>query len=45
MVQWIKVLATKPEDLQSIPEAAWWKERTYSHKFSYDLLRLKVTRR
>lgn len=37
MVQWVKVLAAKPEELHSIPEPTPWKERSYTRKFSCDL--------
>lgn len=30
MVQWVKTLASKPDDLTSIPGTTWWKERTNS---------------
>lgn len=39
MVQWFKVLAATLEELHSIPEPSWWKERFYSPKFPYDVLR------
>lgn len=28
MVQWVKPTAPKPDDLSSIPDPTWWKERT-----------------
>lgn len=33
----LKVLATKPNVLSSIPEPVWWKKWINSHKLSYDL--------
>lgn len=38
-VQWVKVPAAKPEELDLIPEPMWWKERAYSCKLSSDLCR------
>lgn len=37
MDQYIKVLATKPDDLSSTPGCTHWKERTDSYKLSSGL--------
>lgn len=40
MAQWVKVFATKPDDLCSIAETPMLKERTNSHKLFSDLPKL-----
>lgn len=34
MSQWVQMLATKPENMSSVPEPAWWEERNNSPKLS-----------
>lgn len=36
MAQWVKASTDKPEDLNCIPRAPWWVERTNSYNVSSD---------
>lgn len=36
MIHWVKLLATKPNNLSSTPGSIWWKERTDPLKLSSD---------